>query len=148
MVPISTSQSAPLMCFSSPMRLTAAIQSRRSRDLVSRSVRALLISFGTVVMESSLLRPLLGAARYRACASRGLALRAEISVAVRAEYYYKFVGPSNDQIVRPLSQCFNASESVEYQRKSSNRFRKLSFQARLVRATGCRRSENWPSSSD
>src|SRR5437870_10798932 len=136
------------MCFSSPMRLTAAIQSRRSRDLVSRSVRALLISFGTVVMESSLLRPSLEAARYRACASRGLALRAEISVAVRTEYYYKFVEPSNDQIVRPLGQCFNASELVEYQRKSSGRSRKPSFREPWAPATGCPPSGSWPSSSD
>src|SRR5438128_4335116 len=131
------------MCFSSPMRSTAAIQSRKSRDLVSLCVRTLLISFGTVVMGSPR-----GFTLFLGLGAIALALRAEISVAVRAEYYYKFVGPSNDQIVRPLSQCFNASESVEYQRKSSNRFRKLSFQARLVRATGCRRSENWPSSSD
>src|SRR5437867_1585072 len=125
------------MCFSSPMRLTAAIQSRRSRDLVSRSVRALLISFGTVVMESSF-----GASPYR------LALRAEISVAVRTEYYYKFVEPSNDQIVQPLGQCFNASELVEYQRKSSGRSRKPSFREPWAPATGCPPSGGWPSSSD
>jgi len=34
------------------MRSTAAIQSRKSRDLVSLCVRTLLISFGTVVMGS------------------------------------------------------------------------------------------------